>query len=374
MNEKTWRKAVKSPRMPSVSFINIVAGLVNFLEWLQNKLQPPSVVVLNKTTNYAILSQSISIIAELGIADFLVGGPRHVKDLATQANVHTDALYRHLRVLASTGLFVESPAYYFRLTSLGACLRSDIAGSVRPWARYVGKEWSWSIWGNALESVKNGRSVYENLYGVRFFEWFAQHPEANEMFDQAMTSMSEMVNPAVVAAYNFSSINTLVDLGGGQGSLLALILDRYPHLRGIIFDQPQVIDKIQHDDIGDRKVPFERCEVVAGDFFQSIPAGADAYLMKWILHDWSDEEALHILRTCRQAMMQGTKLLIVEHLIKSDNVPSPGKFLDVAMLTLTGGRERTEAEYRMLLNAAGFKLTRVIPTISPSYVIEGEAL
>lgn len=369
----TATKATR-PKAPPAAAVKAVNGLVSALENAQNKLLPPPVVLLNMTAGGLLISRGIYIAAELGLADLLIEGPRSTEELAAATGVDADALYRILRALASVGIFAECADGRFELTKLASYLRSDIAGSMRGWARYIGADWHWSLWAALPDSVRNGKSTYENVHGVRFFEWFTQHPAPGQIFDAAMTSVSEMANPAIVAAYDWSGIDTLVDVAGGQGSLLASILQTNPRIQGTLFDLPQVIANSQATGLMDQDGLAGRCELFAGDFFESVPPGRDAYLLKWILHDWSDAEALQILNVCRRAMEPGKKLLVAEMVIEPGNDPFFGKLLDIAMLALTGGRERTTAEYRALFEAAGFKLQRVVPTASPYSIIEGLAV
>ena len=225
-------------------------------------------------------------------------------------------------------------------------------------------------WGDLLHSVKTGEIAFDHVFGMRVWEFFAQHPENAKTFDDAMTGMTLAGNDAVLASYDFSPIGKIVDVGGGHGSLIASILKINPQMKGILFDAPPVIEgarrRIEAEGIADR------CEVIAGDFFESVPSGGDAYILKWIIHDWGDERAIAILRNCHRVMTEYGKLLLVEAVVPRSSEPHFSKFVDLNILVKTGGRERTEHEYRTLLEASGFRLTRIIATESAMSVIEGE--
>lgn len=335
---------------------------------MQPEGMPPAAALMQRLTG-AWIAQSISVVAKLGTADALADGPRHVSELAAMANVHAPSLYRLLRTLASFGIFAEDEDGRFRLTPLADPLRSDAPDSVRAYAIMLGEEWVWRAWGNALHSVQTGESAFEYTFGVDPWEYLAARPEASAIFDAAMTSRSGRDNDAVAAAYDFSGCERIVDVAGGRGSLLAAILRAYPALHGTLFDQPHVAPGAQEYLAAAGLA--DRCDVVAGDFFASIPPGADAYLLKRVIHDWDDERAVRILRHCREAMPPTGRLLVIETVIPPGNGPSIGKVLDLQMLVHQGGKERTEAEYRALLTDAGFDLTQVVPTSSALSLIEG---
>jgi hypothetical protein len=332
---------------------------------------PAPVALFHMIISY-MLSQSLYVAARLGIADLLQNGPQSSDALATAVGAHPDALYRVLRALASVGIFAEVEHRQFTLTPLARFLQTNVPGSLRALAIHFGEEGHWRSWGELLYSVKTGKSAFEHVFGMGLFDWMAQHAEARDIFNAAMTASTMQESLAVVAAYDFSGVRTIVDVGGGHGALIAACLQAYPQLHGILFDLPHVIagarDFLESESVG------ERCEPVAGDFFASVPAGGDAYLLRWILHDWDDARAVTILHNCHRAMQEQGKLLVIETLIAAGNAPSIAKLSDLEMLVRAGGRERTEAEYRALFAAAGFRLTRVIPTqslIRQSSVIEG---
>jgi hypothetical protein len=274
-----------------------------------------------------------------------------------------------MRALASCGVFAETGERVFELTPMAELLRADIEGSVRDVAIFMGADWHWQVWGDAMYSARTGKVAWEHVHGTEVFPYFAAHAGAARVFDNAMTSFSKMVAKAVVAAYDFSSVGKLADIAGGHGSLLAAILRANTHMKGLLFDMPQVIagagERLEAEGVA------ERCELASGDFFQSVPEGADAYLMKHIIHDWDDARALAILKNCHRAMPETGKLLLVEVVIPPGNEPHFGKIQDLEMLLSPGGLERTADEFRELFAAAGFELTRIIPTASPMSVIEG---
>ena len=313
-------------------------------------------------------SMAIHVVATLGIADLLRDGPRSVADLASATGSDELALFRLLRALASTGIFAEGPDGRFRQSPLSELLRTDAPGSVRAWAMYVGRPYTWTTWGHFADSVKSGRPVFPDLFGTDLWTYRSTRPEENAIFDAAMTGISAAAAAAVAGGYDFSQLSRLVDVGGGRGELLAAILAANPDLRGVPFDQPHVVadagELLQEAGVA------ERCEVVGGSFFEAVPPGADAYLLKSVLHDWDDPEAIAILRRCRAAIPPSGRLLVVERVVRPANEPDGTKLLDLHMLVMLGGRERTAAENAALLDQAGFRPGRVIPTSSPYSIIE----
>jgi hypothetical protein len=314
-------------------------------------------------------SQLVYVAAKLGLADLLRDGPRSVDHLAESVSAHPKALYRILRALAGLGVFTETERGVFGLTPLAQALRTDVPASIRRYAIMNGEEWFWSSWGNLLQSVRTGRTAFDEVMGMSLFEFLDRNPDAARVFDEAMESMTSIQVQAIVSAYDFSRCSTVIDVGGGRGALIAAFLRAYPKATGILFDRPPVLEALSRSI--DAMGLANRCNLVAGDFFETIPAGGGAYLLKDIVHDWPDDRAVAILRNCRRAMRADARLLLIERVVPSGNEPSAAKLADINMLVITGGLERTEAEYRALLNAAGFRLTRVIPTRSPSSIVEG---
>jgi hypothetical protein len=259
----------------------------------------------------------------------------------------------------------------FGLTPMAEFLRSDVQGSLRAVATMAGEPWTWRPWGDLYRSVQTGEPAFDRIFGVPTFTYLAENPGAAAVFDEAMTGWSTENSAAVAAAYDFSGIGTLTDVGGGHGYLLATILKANPPLRGILFERPGVVEgakaRIAVEGLRDR------CRVVTGDFFASVPDGGDACILKSVIHDWDDQQATTILQNCRRAVGPGGRVLLAEQVIPPGNDPHLGKLLDLEMLIMAGGQERTEAEFRDLLAAAGLRLTRVVPTASPMCVIEGVA-
>jgi hypothetical protein len=332
---------------------------------------PPPVAMLQMISGFWI-SRAIYIAAKLGIADHLRNGHKTVDELAAATETHAPSLYRVLRALASVGVFTEDEKGGFAATPIAETLRTDAPGSLRAFATVELGEEHYPAWGELLHSVKTGKIAFDRAFGMPVWKFFEQNPENAKTFNDAMTGMTLAVNDAVLSSYDFSSITKIVDVGGGHGSLIASILKANPQMKGVLFDALSVAEgaqnRIEAEGIADR------CEVVSGDFFQSVPVGGDAHILKWIIHDWDDERSITILRNCHRAMTENGKLLLVEAVVPRGSEPHFSKFIDLNMLVMTGGRERTEDEYRTLLEASGFKLTTIIPTDSPMSVIEGERM
>ncbi|WP_373526941.1 methyltransferase [Nostoc sp.] len=313
------------------------------------------------------MSRCVYVVAKLGIADLLKDGSQHCDALAAVTNTHSDALYRILRALASVGIFAEIKPRCFSLTTLADCLQSNAAESVRAIAILRGEEHYYKAWGNLMSSLQTGESAFEHLYGMDLFEYNDQNPTQGEIFDRAMAE-SEETNPLVLAAYDFSSISNLVDIGGGKGSLLASILQAYSNMKGVLFDRPDVIERAKNS--WDLAV-MNRCQFVGGDFFENIPMAADAYILKHIIQDWDDQRASAILQRCHQAMNEQGRLLVIDFVIPPGNEFYGSKFIDINMLIMCpGGRIRTEEEFQKLFESAGFNITRIIPTESEVSIIE----
>lgn len=332
---------------------------------------PPAAILMQMLFGFAV-SRSIGVAAELGIADLLIDTPKTADELATQTGSHSRSLYRLLRACASVGIFAEDDTHRFGLTPLANCLRSDNPESLRAFAEMITNETQFKMWANLSHSVKTGEQAFDNLFGMPVFNYYASHEKAGKLFNEAMTSLSLGVSVAVLASYDFSGIHKLVDVGGGQGFLLASILKKHPGMHGILFDMEPIVAEVSallmEQNVADR------CESIGGDFFQTIPAGGDAYLMKHIIHDWNDEQCITILRNCRSGIAAGGKLLVIEMVVPDGNEPSMSKLLDLQMLAILPGQERTADEYRTLFQQAGFELTRIVPTMSPYSIIEGIAV
>jgi hypothetical protein len=314
------------------------------------------------------ISQAIYVAAKLGIADLLQGGPKSAAVLAEQAQAHETSLYRLLRALASRAIFFEDTERRFALSPAAEWLRSDNPGSLRPYAIMMGEKWVWCSVGEMLHSVRTGQSGFEHVFGARTFDYYAQHPHAARFAVEGMTSRSAAENAAIVGAYDFSDASTVIDVAGGQGSLLSSILAANSNLRGTLFDMRHVVDTA--GPLIERSGLQGRCRLAAGNFFDFVPADADIYMLKKVIHDWEDGDAISILGNCRRAIPRTGRLLLVELIVPAPNAPSFAKMLDLLMLCYAGGRERTEDEYRELLASAGFRLRRVISTVSTVSIIE----
>ncbi len=325
---------------------------------------PPPAAQLMQIMFGIIPTLAIGVAAKFGIADFLKDGAKTADELAVLAGVHSRSLYRLLRATASVGVFSEDAKGRFSLTPLAQPLRSDAPDSVRSFAIFYSDDWHMRVWAELNYSVQHGAPAFDRIHGREFFPYLEENPVHAQIFNDAMTSNSAAACGAVLAGYDFSGINKLVDVGGGHGLLLSSIMGKYPQMSGVLYDAQSVID-------GATGLISERCEAVGGDFFASVPAGGDAYIMKHIIHDWDDEHSLKILRNCHESMTEGGKVLVVEMVIPPGDTPSLGKFLDLEMLLFLRSFERTEAEYRALFERAGFEITRIVPTPSPYSVIEG---
>ena len=323
------------------------------------ELPPPA--VLMQLLSGSMVAQAISTAAQLNIADHMAGGARTAAEIAQSAAVHAPSLYRLMRALAMVGVLVEHEGERFTLTPVGECLRSDVRGSQRSMAVMLGRPWRMATLAELPHCVRTGEGAFPKVFGENVFDWFAKHPEEGAIFNGAMTSGSAPTSEGVANAYDFSAFKRIAEIGGGHGALLAAILRAHPATRGALFDLPHVAE-------GARKTLEEagvaaRAEVVGGSFFDAVPAGCDAYVMKHIIHDWDDERCVTILSRCREAMNPGGKVLVVDSVVPARGVPSFAKLLDLQMLMTTdGGKERTEGEFAELLAKADLKLSRVVPT------------
>jgi hypothetical protein len=307
------------------------------------------------------------------MADFLSNGPLDATDLAQRSKTHAPSLKRVLRLLAAAGVFAEDSEGRFALTPIGDYLRAGVPGSMRAAALLFGGI-TQRAWGDLLYSVQTGEPAFHQVFGQDSFAYFAEHPEEATNFDAAMGDFTSQIATAVATCYDFSGCHHVVDVGGGNGALLVGILDAYPTLKGTLFDLPQVVERARP-----RLREFDfagRCEVVGGDFFAEVPVGADAYLLKHVIHDWADERAVAILKNCRKAMSPASKLLIVEGVypvhIDQSEASRRAVANDVNMLVCTGGRQRSEGEFRSLFALTGFTLSRIIPTSTGfASIVEG---
>lgn len=333
-----------------------------------DELRPPEALL------YLILGkwygQAITAAAQLGIADFLADGPRTSDEVAEARAANPAALYRVMRCLAAVGVLHETAGKTFALTPIGSALRADAPGSLAGLAKYEGAKYNLDACAELTHSARTGKSAFVAAHGAPIFEWMAAHPEEAALYNSAMASLSTTTARAVAAAYDFSSSKTIVDVGGGHGTLLAEILGSAPHARGVLFDAPHVAE-VARKNLTARGLQA-RCEVIGGDFFAAVPPGHDTYVIKNVLHDWPDDEAVAILSQIARAMAPGGKLLVVEQLVTGPGTKlNLAKVIDMIMLCLTeGGRERTEVEYVEILRRSGFRLERVVATPSQVEVLE----
>ncbi|MEE9197583.1 MAG: methyltransferase [bacterium] len=312
------------------------------------------------------VTQMIHVAAKLGIADHLQDGPKSSAQLAELVEADPRALYRLLRSLASLGIFAETEGKVFGLTALAEPLRTG--GPARAWAIMYGEGFYWGAWADLLHSVRTGKPAFGHVFGVEAFDYLAGHPEASQIFNDAMTSGTRENVEAFLAAYDFSNSKTVVDVGGGHGILVAGLLKAHPHLRAVIFDRPEVVQGARS--LLEAEGVVERSQFAGGDFFESVPEGGDLYVLKHVIHDWDDERAAVILRNCRRAMGSQGRVLLLEYVLPSGNEPHPAQMADITMMVMVGGQERTEDEFRDLFGQAGLKLTRIIPTDSPVSLLE----
>jgi hypothetical protein len=333
-----------------------------------NQQVPPSARLMQMIFAFA-LSRAISVAAQFRVADLLRNGPKNTEELSHLIGVHPRSLYRLLRALAGAGIFSEDATGSFSQTELSELLRSDHPQSLRGFAEMMADAMNFETWADLPYSIETGNPAFPYKHNTQWFTWLEQNPKEGKLFHDAMTSLSAGAVAAVVEAYDFSGISKLVDVGGGHGLLLSSVLSRYPDMKGILFDDAKVISGAW-EVLGAHGVT-ERCELAGGNFFESVPSGGDAYILKHIIHDWSDDECVTILRHCHKGMVSGGKVLIVEMVIPDANMPAISKLLDLEMLLFLTGRERTAEEYRDLLARAGFELKRIVPTASPYSVIEG---
>lgn len=331
----------------------------------------PPQAVLGQIINGYWATFTVCAAARLGLADELAKGPSTVSELANRVGAEPASLYRLLRACASLGIFSEGPAKTFSQTPLSEPLRTGVPGSMHGLAAMTSLLHA-RAWPEIVHSVRTGKTAFEKVFGKEIFDYLPGDPEGGRAFDAAMASYTAVLSGALAQSYDFSPFRTIVDVGGGNGALLAAILGRTPTARGVNFDLPQVADRAKTHLAGAGLV--QRCEVIGGSFFESVPPGGDAYTLKMILHDWDDERSIAILRNVRKVTRPEARLLVMEAVLPEGNAPSPGKLLDINMLVMTGGRERTEAEFRQLLGASGFEIVRIVPAHPTIAVVEARPI
>jgi SAM-dependent methyltransferase len=316
------------------------------------------------------MSRAVWVVAKLGLADLLQSGPKTADELAEATDTHAPSLYRVLRTLTSIGVFQRESDDRFGLTPLSETLITGAPGSTR-WfiVSELGQE-HYPAWGNLMHSVKTGEIAFDDAFGMDVWKYFSQNPEDAAVFNDSMSANTAAVNEAITSLYDFSQFNRVIDVGGGHGGLITSILQKNPEVKGCLFDAPEVIEgarsRLEQAGVADR------CEAVAGNFFNAVPEGGDAYIMKWIIHDWEDQKAITILKNCRQHMQPNGRLIIVDCVVPENDAPDFSKPFDLNMMVMTGGKERTRAEFEQLFEASGFKLLRVIPTDLPPSIVEAQ--
>ena len=336
-----------------------------------SQIQPnPVEFTMQLATGY-MASSCLNAVTRLKIADLLAHGPKSVADLASVASVNEDILYRVLRALASVGVFVESEHRVFANSPFSEVLRTDVPGSMWPMVLWMCDPFHFDVYRDIMPTLKDGKPGIEHVFKKPAFDVIFSNEKLAQVFNNAMTMFSALVIPAVLEAYDFSGIGTIADIAGGHGFVLTAILKKYPQMKGILFDLDHVVAgasrRIDEMNLGNR------VELVPGDFFKSVPP-ADAYVMKHIIHDWDDEKALTILKNCAVHLKPGGKVILIEDVLSPGNEPNMGKWIDIEMFMMPGGKERTEEEFRDLFARSGLKLTRVFPTKSPLWVVEAQKL
>ena len=349
-------------------------SLTGVRDWLRLLFAPPGIrrmMSIGRLLTNAWIAQGIATVARLRVADQMDSEPVFVGDLARAVGADTDALYRVMRMLAPAGVFHETPGKRFALTDVGKLLRSDHPDSMRAFAAYNGEPWHWNMWGQLEQSVRSGQPARAD--GVTpLFEFLAGHPEAADAFDTAMADLSNARDVSAISGFDFGRFKTVVDVGGGEGRLVRSVLSEYAELRGILYDLPAVIararPRIEAAGLA------QRCSLVEGSFFDSVPPGGDAYLLKQVLHDWHDEKAVAILTNCRRVLPSDGRVIVIEAVVPDNDSPALAKLSDIEMLVVTGGRERTLREYQALLERAGLGYVGAHETRSPFTLIEACAV
>lgn len=327
---------------------------------------PPQAILLDLLCGM-MKTQAIHHATRLGIASLVKDGPRSTTELAAATGTYPEALYRLLAALASFGIFEEVKRGFFAQTSLSHVLRPDVPGSMYDVSLLHGEQWQWHSWEAFASSLQTGQTAFESLYHMSLWDYFKQQPEVGERFGKAMTGFSTQVNASLAHAYNFSQFHTLVDIGGGHGSLLATILEATPMLQGILFDLPSVIEQARVHITSSALA--DRCVLLAGDIFKAVPE-ADAYIMKQIIKDWNDEECIRILSNCRKAMRPHGRVLVAEQVLLPGRTMVTAKLIDLQLMAVSSGQERYESQYRSLFERAGLRLIHIWPTRSPYSILE----
>jgi ubiquinone/menaquinone biosynthesis C-methylase UbiE len=329
----------------------------------------PSVRMIEMVTSFW-LCRAIYLAASLGICDLLKNESRKLEDLAEVTRTHARSLYRVLRALASAGILTEDQQGRFALTPLGATLRTDVPGSLNAWVRVQLGEEHYRAWSDPLHSVQTGEIAFDHVFGMGIWKYRAENAEHAKLFDEAMANLTGIYNRTVLSSYSFSRFQRIIDVGGGDGGLLVAILNANPKVTGVLVDMPHVAEKAR------KRIStaglMDRCEVVAGDAFNSVPESGDAYILSRVVHDWDDSRSIVLLKNCHRAMTANGRLLLIEGVIAPGNEPSITKYFDLNMMILNGGCERTAEDYQALFQVAGFKLVGITPTQSAMSILEAE--
>lgn len=333
------------------------------------KVSEQNMKSLYNLLNSHVISRLIYSVSKIGIPDILKDRRMDYTQIAERTGVHPRSLYRVMRTLCTVNVFSETEEDVFNLGEVGQLLRTDIPESQHALAILMWEPWWRQGWDELLYSLKTGNVAFDHVHGERLFEYLRRNPDDAELFNKAMTSITMQENKAILDAYDFSGIQKIVDIGGGHGKLLASTLRAYPSMEGILFELPMVLDSARIN-IGHENLS-ERCELIAGDFFESFSLQGDVYILKSVIHDWKDEQATRILKNCRRSLSKNGRLLIIERIIPSGNDLHPAKLMDIVMLVNLGGQERMLPEYEGLLNSSGFKLNGIISTNSAMSIIEG---
>lgn len=360
-----------SAKVPPVGLVRAVDRIRHQLRRLHQRSAPPPSVMLEMILN-AWVAQGITAAAQLGIADALADGPLQPGELARRVDANPDTLNRLMRALVGEGIFRRTRDGRYALNALADPLRTDAPVSIAAMARFVGSPEHREHWSLLGEAVRTGEAVIPKMRGMETFEYLHSEPELGAIFNDAMTSISELAIAPVVAAFDFTRFRTIADVGGGHGRLLSAVLEAAPSSRGMLCDLPQVVDGAP--ELLGKYGTADRVDIEPGSFFNSVPPGADLYILKNIIHDWPDDKALTILRNVRAAATPGTTLLLVEAVIPEHDREFIAKWIDMEMLIGIAARERTEADYRKLYQEAGFRLTEVVPTASPFSLVQGLAV
>ncbi|MDG6106625.1 hydroxyneurosporene methyltransferase [Dactylosporangium aurantiacum] len=354
--------------LPPAQLARLADGARTDLRRLQQRLSSPSAMLL-ELIHGSVITQSLYVAAQLGVADALRDGPLSAPELAARVQCDADALRRVLRLLASNEVFIEYPDGSFGLTPMAQALRSDVPDSMRGMAVLMGHPIHWEDWSHLIDTVRTGQPCVPALRGMDAFSYLASQPEYGAVFFQGMANMSVVETQPIVEGYDFSAFRTIVDVGGGGGALLAAVLQRATGSRGVLFDARAEVFGAR--DILAAHGVAERCTIAAGDLFDPVTPGADAYVLKHIIHDWPEEQALTILRNVRDAIAEDGRILLMEFVPEEGNAPHPGRLTDLMLMLLVGGRERTARGYAELLDKAGFELEEVVGTTAAVSVVVG---